>query len=230
MSGFIWYSFGSDKTGPALGERCGFDAGKKTPTFDNYDVVVGWGCKPGTKYDSEALAQLIAQNEVRILNHPDAVSANRDKLGMLERFRDLGISVPGFVSFDPARPGVAGSEIVPHALEGGSISLPLVILTRYNRGEPIFCYTIEDVKAALKGNAKKDHPLNYVRTLDQGDEYRIHVFRDIALCAQKKSASEDLVGATKETLISRAKKILKKKGTAFDLHQATAEIIAGMLK
>ncbi len=233
MSGFVWYSFGSDKTGPILGKVLGFDAGKKTPKFDNYDVVVGWGCKPGTKYDSEALAQLIAQNQVRILNHPDAVSMNRDKLGTLERLRELGIGTPGFYAFDPKRPQVAGNTLIPDALEKGVLSLPLVLLTKYNKGAPIFCYTIEDVKAALTGNTKKEHPLCYARTFDQGDEYRIHVFRDTALCAQKKDLSGDPLAETTQSLWrrtqARAKKdkvTLDKDSVIFALKDVALELVA----
>ncbi len=227
MSGFVWYSYGSDKTGPILGQALGFEAGKKTPDFHRYDVVIGWGCKPGTKYDSEALAQLIAQNQVRLLNHPETVALNRDKLGTLKILRDLGLSVPGFLEFDPKRPAVAGGTLIPHALEQGEISLPLVILTRHNKGEPVFCYTLEDVKAALKGNSKKKDPYCYARTFDQGDEYRIGVFRDGALYAQKKDQGEDPVEATMKTLIARAKRHIKKSGMAgFNIHHDTALLVA----
>jgi len=230
MSGFVWYSFGSDKTGPALGKSCGFDAGKKTPKFDKYDVVVGWGCKPGTKYDSEALAQLIAQNQVRILNHPDAVSMNRDKLGTLQKLKELGIATPGFLAFDPKRPAVAGGTLVPHALEAGEISLPLVVLTKYNRGEPIFCYTVQDVSAALKGNSKKEHPYEYVRTFDYGDEYRIHVFRDTALFAQKKELDEDPVVATTAALEEKYLKRKKKSDDPVAKHlRGLVRDVCGML-
>ena len=227
MSGFVWYSYGSDKTGPILAHALGFEAGKKTPEFRRYDVVVGWGCKPGTKYDSEVLAQLIAQNQVRLLNHPETVALNRNKLGTLKILRDLGLSVPGFLEFNPKQPVVAGGSLIPNALKQGEISLPLVILTQYSKGEPAFCYTIEDVKAALKGNSKKKDPYCYARSFDQGDEYRIHVFRDTALCAQKKDQGEDPFEATKKTLIDKSKRWIKKKGvTGFNLHHDTALLVA----
>ena len=230
MSGYVWYSFGSDKTGPILGQALEFEAGKKTPNFTRYDVVVGWGCKPGTRYDSEDLAQKVAQNQVRLLNHPDAVAANRDKLGMLERFRDLGVSVPGFLAFDPKRPQVAGGTLIPHALEAGEIALPLVLLTKYNKGKPIFCYTIEDAKAALKGNSKQEHPLCYARTFDQGDEYRIHVFRDTALSAQKKDMEEDPLVATIIALEDKFFKRRKKEGNPVPTSShAMVRDICGML-
>jgi len=216
MSGYVWYSFGSDKTGPILGEALGFDSGKKTPPFGNYNVVVGWGCKPGKKYDSEALAQMIAQNQVRILNHPEAVQANRDKLGTLTRLRELGISVPGFLAFDPKRPQVAAGTLIPHALEQGELSLPLILLNRYNKGEPIFCYTIEDVKSALTGNTKKEEPICYARTFDQGDEYRVHVFRDTALCAQKKDQPADPRTSVIDGLVSKIQGKAKKEGAALN--------------
>ena len=210
MSGFVWYSFGSDKTGPILAKALGFESGKKTPDFSRYEVLVGWGCKPGTKYDPEILAQRVAQNQLRILNHPDAVSANRDKLGTLERLRELGISVPGFFCFDPKRPVVAAETLIPDQLEKGGLAFPMLLMNRHNRGEPIFCYTIEDVKVALKGNTKQDHPLCYARTYDQGDEYRVHVFRDAAICAQKKDMQGDPIEATvkgmKEKIVRRYKR------------------------
>lgn len=197
MSGFVWYSFGSDKTGPLLGKALGFDAGKKTPKFDNYQTVVGWGCKPGTKYNSELLSQLIAHNKIRVLNHPDAVKMNRDKLGTLERLEGLGISTPGFQAFNPGQALQVVDTLITDSLQQGKIALPLILLTRYHRGEPIFCYTLADVKAGLANNTDREHPYCYVRTLDQGDEYRIHVFRDTVLCAQKKDMlAENPLAAT----------------------------------
>lgn len=224
MSGFVWYSFGSDRTGPILGKALEFDAGKKTPDFSRYEILVGWGCKPGRKYDPEALAQRVAQNQIRVLNPPTAIAANRDKLATLEKLRELGVSVPGFFVFDPKRPVVAVETLIPRAIEQGEVAFPLILCNRYNKGEPIFCYTIEDVKLALKGNAKKDYPLCYARTYDHGDEYRVHVFRDTAICAQKKDIEEDPIQATVRGLREKIQKHHKREAD-FDLHSATLNYV-----
>lgn len=201
--GYVWYSFGSDKTGPELGRMLEFDAGKKTPPFASYEVVLGWGCKPGSKYNPEGLAQAIAQGRVRILNHPDAVEKNRNKLDVLQRLKALNISVPGFFAFDPGRPVVAAQTLIPDALNKGVLALPLVLHNESHKGDPILCYTMEDVTSALEANTKKESPISYARTYDHGDEYRIHVFRDVAMFAQKKVLEDDPVTAAATSLIER---------------------------
>jgi hypothetical protein len=226
MDGFVWYSFGSDKTGPILAKALAFSAGKKTPDFGRYEILIGWGCKPGTKYDSEQLAQRVAQNQIRVLNHPDAVAQNRDKLGTLERLQGLGISVPGFLAFDPKRPVVASETLIPRAVEEGRITFPMILLTRHNRGEPIFCYTSEDVRSALKGNTKQKQPLCYARTYDHGDEYRVHVFRDTALCAQKKDMQGDPAEAAIEGMRNKIMKRHKREAlNLFPLHGDTLTFV-----
>ena len=59
LEGYVWYSAGSNESGPLLAERLGFRSGNKTPIFERFNIVVGWGCKPGTKYASGKLAKLV---------------------------------------------------------------------------------------------------------------------------------------------------------------------------
>lgn len=207
-NGCLWYSFGSDKTGPALAKALGFQASKKTPDFSKLDVVVGWGCKPGTKYNAEALNQRIQEGRIRVLNHPDAVEANRDKARTLAKLQEAGIAVPGFVLLDTS----ASSSVkrVSQALEDGTLAFPLVVLNQFNRGEPRFCFDHEEVSQVLhfrKDHRKREERFHYVRSYDHGTEYRIHLFRDLALWAQAKRPRENPLDATSKRLLE----ILKKK-------------------
>lgn len=210
--GCVWYSFGSDKTGPALAEALGFQASRKTPPFGDYKVVVGWGCKPGKNYSGETLSGLIREGKTRILNHPEMVDRNRNKLATLRYLESAGVAVPGFLEFEPHRPKVCSKTLIPDKLEGGQLSFPLILLNEFNKGEPTFCYTIEDVEAALQGNTRKKHPYNYVRSYDPGDEYRIHVFRDTVLFAQKKNLDEDPIAAITASLEKKYVKKMEKAG------------------
>jgi len=208
MSGHVWYSFGSDKTGPVLAEALGFDCGKKTPNPDDYEIIVGWGCKPGKKYNADQWSTRIGAGHLRVLNHPAAVEENRNKLRSLKKMCESGISVPGFVGLPTKCNSATGSKAVEEALQRGSIQFPLVAHNSYHKGEPTFCYTMSDVVLALKSCPDREHPLSYFRTLDHGDEFRIHVLRDKVLFAQRKTLSENPVAAATDSLI---KKLVKRR-------------------
>jgi hypothetical protein len=212
MSGYVWYSFGSDQTGPALGKALKFDSGKKTPCLDNYEVVVGWGCKPGKKYVSEVWSQRIAQGQLRILNHPDAVQRNRNKLDALNRLKDAGLETPGFHDLVTAESVTQQRQQIARAVEQGVLQFPVIGLNDFHKGEPAFCYTIEDVGIALR--RKTEAPIRYFRTFDHGDEYRIHVFRDTLLLAQKKGLAEHPNDAAAKSLLKKLKKRRGKDGKA----------------
>ena len=226
MSGFVWYSFGSDKTGPILAKALGFDSGKRTPELGGYNIVVGWGCKTGTKYNSEHMSQLIANNGLRVLNHPELVMANRDKLGTLKRLRDAGIPVPGFLEFPEGGMASDSIKILHDGLDEGLISLPLILLKRGNTGEPLFCYTLEDVGIALRNlPAKNDSYFCYARSYLHADEWRIHVFRDKLLSAQQKRCAGDPFTATVNGLTEKIQKQAKKDKINLNLGSITASYI-----
>lgn len=229
--GCIWYSYGSDKTGPALADALGFQASKKTPSFNDYKVVVGWGCKPSKKYSEEILSNAIREGKVRILNHPEMVNRNRNKLETLKRLKDVEVAVPSFMEFESQKPTVCSATLIPDRLEKGLLAFPLMFLNEFNKGEPAICYTIEDVSVVLKGNTRKENPYNYVRTYDHGNEYRIHVFRDIVLFAQKKNLAEDPVEATIQSLMKKFERKSKSKDSvlSFKIHRASVEYTVSQL-
>lgn len=181
MNGFVWYSYGSDTTGAKLAEELGFKKGKKTPQFRQHDILLGWGCKPGEKYNSDGLGELIKTGAIRVLNHPEAVHANRDKLAAVERMDENGISVPGYAKAGGSR---NLQVAVLRALEKGEIDFPLLALNRHHKGYPIFCYTVEDITRVFESSEAKN--IDYFRSFYPGEEFKIYVFRDTVLAAERK--------------------------------------------
>lgn len=215
MSGYVWYSYGSDVSGPKLAEALGFASGKKAPNFDEVDVLVGWGCKP-RDFPEAQLQQLVAQGQLRVLNRPEAVNQNRDKMSMLQGLTDAGIAVPGMILVAGDSTAAAFHKVA-EALDKGEIDFPLVGFNRYHRGGPRFCYTIEDVRAACaeaaaKAGSGKKNGVDYFRSFCPGTEYRIHVFRDLAVSAQTKVLAEDPEAQMVESLTGLlAKRDAKRK-------------------
>lgn len=210
MSGYIWYSTGSDVSGPKLAEALEFQHGKKTPALQDLDVLVGWGCKAESrqKYDPEAIKSAVAAGALRVINHPAAIGAARNKMGLFTQLAANGIAVPGFVSIKDHNPA-AGVEYLIQMIDNGTMTLPCVGFNEYNKGKPVFCWTKEDLEQVITINKsrKKDAiRIDYFRSLPQGTEYRIHVFRDEALCAEVKKLSKDPVEATSKTLFARLTK------------------------
>lgn len=219
MKGYIWYSAGSDVTGPALAKALGFESGSKTPDFTKFDVVLGWGAKAGTKYNAATMEGLVEQRKLRILNAVEAVDQNRDKAASLTLLQAAGISIPGFL----IREGSAAefTKELLKALKDGKLDFPIVGTTRTNKGTPVFCHTPEDMIEALKG--PKAESIEYFRSFCPGTEYRIHVLRDEVLFAQMKVPAKDPKKALADELKQTLKKRLEKKGDPTALHAGTLD-------
>lgn len=203
MNGYVWYSFGSDTTGPKLAEALGFKFGKKTPDLAGLEVVVGWGCKPGEKYNPELFKQRIQAGDLRVLNTPEAVDANRDKLALLLRLQEKKVATPGLVSLDKKDPAVCLMAL-DLALKNGVLSYPIVGMSNTHKGEPYFCHTREDVAAAV-ASIVKEKGIFYFRSLCAGTEYRIHVLRDTAILAQIKASAKNPLDATVKSMMDDLK-------------------------
>jgi hypothetical protein len=187
----------------------GFESGKKTPSPEECEVILGWGCKPGKRYDPEKFQQRIASGKLRVLNSVEAVQANRDKLGTLLKLGEAGVSVPGLVHFPPDQGPDVRYLCVKAALEQGALDYPLIAHNRAHKGYPYFCFTLEDVAAALSRIPQATPPLDYMRSFCPGKEFRIHVFRDTVLGAQVKLLAEDPVKACANHLQERLAREIK---------------------
>jgi hypothetical protein len=203
MNGYVWYSFGSDTTGPKLAEALGFKSGKKTPDVSRFEVVLGWGCKLGEKYDAELFKQRIQSGALRVLNTPETVEANRDKLAMLLRLQAKKVSTPGLVSLDKKDPAMCVMSL-DLALKNGVLAYPIVGMSSIHKGEPFFCHTREDVVMAVVEIVKQTGAF-YFRSLCAGTEYRIHVLRDQAILAQIKAPAKNPLEATVKSMLDDLK-------------------------
>lgn len=213
MNGYIWYSFGSDTTGPKLAEALGFQSGKKKPNFEDYDIIIGFGCK---SKESVGRINAIIEGNLRIINHPDSVEFNRNKLRMLTNLCQAGISVPGIV----ARSGLREKnffEEVKDGLTNGVIDFPIIGSSSNHKGATYFCYTLEDIQKTcviLNAESKKKntYAIDYFRSFCPGTEFRIHVLRDMAIYGQIKTPDNNPSKQTFESLKTYlSKKALKEK-------------------
>ena len=234
MSGYIWYSFGSDTTGPKLAEALGFQSGKKRPEFGNYDVVVGFGCKPK---DFVGPIAGVAEGNLRIINHPDEVDLNRNKVSALLRLHTAKVATPGMIVRNDAGPKDF-FEMVKAGLDSGMLCFPIVGAHSHHRGQAYFCYTLEEVQAACATNSSRKKnaiKIDYFRSFCPGTEFRVHVLRDMAICAQMKTIASDPNKQTFESLKASLERKAKKEENGFDitgsgwwvLQEMVAELLRG---
>lgn len=182
MSGYVWHSSSSDVTGQNLAKALDWLAGSKSPDFTKHDVVLGWGCKAGTKYSAQTAKERIEQGKLRVLNPVERVEFNRDKLAALEKLRKAGIPVTPFVA---RLEGQGLAATIKKAIEDGELDFPLLGHNRRHKGQPVFIQTMEDISAAVD-----DPNIDYVRMVVPGTEYRLHIALDRIICAQVKTPTE----------------------------------------
>jgi hypothetical protein len=214
---FVWFSGSSDTTGQALAEGLGFNSGKKSPDFSSIANLVCWGARPGSKYNPELLNERIVSGGLRILNHPERVAANKDKVWMLSRLQERGVPVPGFLDISTLAPGEKFGAI-QRQVDGGHLSFPLLLMSRDNQGQPAFVYTLSELEtsiskwAAAKGSKKKETLLDLARAYTHGVDYRVHVFRDSVIAAQVKQAADDPAASLAVSLRKKMEKKAKVEG------------------
>jgi hypothetical protein len=171
MSKYIWYSGATDITGQALAEALADVRGTRTkPTLRSGDVLIGWGAKTD--------ANIAISNGIHVLNHPDKIRANRNKvtaLGKMKQNRDLGSCIATFCS--------ASAVVAELGRRRSSLKLPLVGRTKYHQGGKGFwlCLTDQHVRKAIDDGAA--YFQNYI---DIKDEYRLHVAFGNVIYAVKK--------------------------------------------
>ena len=165
MSKYLWYSGATDITGIAIAEALGIESGRTRPR--NADIIIGWGTKT-----SEAVNLAVA----KVLNHPNAIRKNRDKLGALDLFkadRDLRSNTAAFYP----------SAGITRLIERGDVEFPLIGRKRHHQGGKglWICLAKGHVNAAI--SAGSDYFQKYI---DIASEYRLHVFDGNIIYAVKK--------------------------------------------
>ena len=194
---YVYYSPATDVTGKNIAAALNADCGSTLPTT-NYDVVIGWGAK------TSKAVNVIA---TKVLNHPNAIRANRNKFGALDLMKKAGVSVAPFVSTTKA--GAIGTD------SADGVKLPAVARTGFHQGGKGFwdCPTMTHVKNAVKEGA------DYIQNLIEiEDEYRLHVVGGKVIYGVKKvkRSTEETAEAFIRQGLEKQKALAEKAGRAFD--------------
>lgn len=204
---YIHYSGATDITGKRLQEALGIDGGKEIPT--DAKMIIGWGAK--IKED------ITLPNNTTVLNHPNAIRVNRNKFEamnvMAQALNKNGKKVIAtYITTDQ----------VKAYLNDGSITFPLIGRTKYHQGGKGFwtCPTMAQLDDAIGEGAHHFSEMIAIK-----DEYRLHVFDEAVIHAQKKvkRTTKDFEKSFVEDELERQKTLAKKNGNKFD--EATAELI-----
>ena len=174
MPTYIHYSEATDVTGPILQERLGIRGGVEMPNTGNRARIrtyIGWGCK--TREDTNI------PNRITVLNHPDMVRRNRNKLTALEVLRAAEVPVADFLQMQRRRRG----ERVTNLDAMQELGYPLIGRLKFHQGGKGF-WTILN-RPMLEQAAAEN--CGYVqRVIATKTEYRVHVFDGRAIYVVKK--------------------------------------------
>jgi glutathione synthase/RimK-type ligase-like ATP-grasp enzyme len=198
---YIYYSGATDKTGNALAEALDISKGRTAPKGTK-KVVIGWGAKTD---------KAINLGTAKVLNHPDAIRVNRNKLKALELMQNAKVKVAPFVA----------AENVNAALDNAKsgVALPVIGRTNYHQGGANFftCLTrthVNDVIKALNNKLKKKgYFQNYI---DVVDEYRLHIVNDELIYAVRKKERSNLAQAHVEQQSDKIERMAEKQGKTLD--------------
>lgn len=206
---YIWYSNATDVTGTKLAETIGIDHGRDKPDPSKYDLVIGWGTK---------VKHPVSLGKAKILNNPDRILANRDKLEALKLMYDKGVSVAGFTAAEDIMNQLKTSK--------KGIKLPLIGRTKYHQGGKGFwiCPTMTHITAAVEDGAKY-----FQNMIEIKNEYRLHIFNGKIIYAVKKSkkSKEEYQDSFVLQELETQKKLAEKNGNPFD--EDTAKLIIGRM-
>ena len=199
---YMWYSGATDVTGTKLAEALKIDHGREKPT--GKEVIIGWGAKTSEPVQLPKTSQ--------VLNHPDAIRINRNKLGSLDKMLKAGVSVAPFI---PAE------DIADIGKKKAGVALPVIGRTKYHQGGKGFwnCPTMTQVKLAVKEGAQY-----FQNLIEVVDEFRYHVFGDEVIYAVKKTkrTTAEMEEAYIRHEMDRQLALAEKNGDTLD--KATMEV------
>jgi len=206
---YIFYSGATDVTGKKLQETLDIVGGSVVPKTDKR-VIIGWGAKTKDSLHFKA--------GVTVLNHPDRIRDNRNKLRTLETLKKAKVAVADF----------ADADKVKDALKKGTLSFPLIGRTKFHQGGKEFwlCLTQGQLDDAKTKGAQYFQGYIPIK-----DEYRLHIFGDSLLYAAKKVQRDNMAEAFEEQFgekignaAEKGKKELDKNTMKFVLGQVANKV------
>jgi len=207
---YIYFSPATDITGTNLMTKLEISGGKVKPPVGK-KLIIGWG----TKADDA----MTFPKDTKILNHPNAIKTNRNKLEAINLMA-TALNVNGATHVA----AVATTDRVKTALANGAMVLPLIGRKKYHQGGKGFwsCPTSAQLDSAITDGA------DYFQTMiPVKDEFRLHVFGDKVIHAVKKvkRTEEEFAAAFIEDELARQKSLAEKNNDPFD--EATAKLMLG---
>lgn len=197
---YIWYSSATNITGKNITDELidkldesqfEVSGGTSQPEVGTSDIVICYGTKTSeaTHVDSP-----------HILNHPDNIRINRNKLQALIKMSYSDIFVPDFLEIN-------------NETDYDAIDYPVIARTNYHQGGRglAICLDPEQVMQAVNN---PNINFGYMQELIPFEaEYRVHIFGGKAICAAKKVRQNDPVTSWKtnytDSIAKRAEKAEK---------------------
>jgi len=198
---YIYYSGATDKTGGLLAEALSIKGGIKSPGTSQ-KIVIGWGAKTD---------KAVNLGNAVVLNHPDRIRDNRNKLKALQIMQKSKVAVAPFITSD--------SVVAELGKKNAAIGLPLIARTNYHQGGKNFwpCMTRTHVNEVIdilnNGIKKKGYFQNYI---DVKEEFRLHVVNGEVIYAQRKVPRSNMKEAHVEDQMDKIKRMAEKKGAKID--------------
>ena len=203
---YLWCSGPTDQTGSLLADKLGITWGTKKPDLKNIPLIIGWGTKTKNQ---------INLRKIPVINHPDKIHENRNKLKALQIMKKADIAVPNFVLAD----------IVLNELKktvNKVVKLPVVGRTEFHQGGKGMwvCPTIGQVRSAIREGAKYFQDM-----IDIDKEYRVHVVNGEVIYVVKKvqRSEEEMKKAFVRKELERQKVLAKKSNDPFN--EASVKIV-----
>jgi len=176
MTIYLWDSSATDVTGRSLAQALQITETREKPAhITAEDIVIGWG----TKIDKD-----IANLGGKILNHPNAIRSNRDKLkalALMKADHNLAGSIAAFI--DAAH--------VEAELMANRMHYPLIGRKKHHQGGSglWLCLNKGHLTAAIHDGA--NYFQSYINIIT---EYRLHVFDGKIIYAVKKIENDTEAG------------------------------------
>jgi len=188
---YLWYSGATDLTGKTLMKELDIVGGTTKPR--DKKMVICWG----TKISKDTAFA----DKVTVLNNPNMIRRNRNKLTALTYMRNTDLNVPVADFFK--------AEDIHHHLQ----EIPLVGRRNFHQGGKGFwlCLTKGQVTAAVNEGAQY-----FQKYIPIKDEYRLHIFNGKCLYAVKKVVRDNMREAFIEQHTEKAKNAAERKGIDID--------------
>lgn len=208
---YIWYSGATDVTGKnlveGLTEKLASDAfevsGGTSRPENNVDVVVCYGTKTSS--------DMSFRGDVRVLNHPNHIRVNRNKLTALDKMLFADVNVPRFSK-------------LPEGARDSEVTYPVVVRTNYHQGGRGFAMCASSAQVLDLITNFDNVGFGYIQELVPfKQEYRIHVFNGKVIRCAVKNAQTNPVDSWKAIYKEKAERAAERNNV--ELNTDTMNIL-----